>query len=150
MAEESTLTLDKLTGKQIILFDGVCGLCDHFVQIVLDHDSRGIFHFAPLQGDFAVKLLKRHSLPAGDLNTVYLVRDCGLPTESLLNRSDAACTIMSQLDGAPRLLGAGRIVPRFIRDWVYNMVARSRYAIFGKRDACRLPLPEERARFIDS
>lgn len=152
MAEENTsnaLTLDKLAGKQIILFDGVCGLCDHFVQLVLDHDSQGIFHFAPLQGDFAVQLLKRHGLAAADLNTVYLVRDYGLGTESLLNRSDAAVTVMGQLDGPPRLLGAGRFVPRPLRDLVYKMVARWRYAIFGKRDACRLPQPQEKARFID-
>ena len=144
-----TATSKQLTGRQIVLFDGVCGLCDHFVQLVLDHDKKAIFAFAPLQGDFARNLLERHNIDAADLNSVYLIMDYGTERESLLNRSDAALTILGQLDGAIKTLAIARVFPKPLRDLGYRLVANSRYRIFGKRDACRLPSPEERDRFID-
>ncbi|HKS73728.1 MAG TPA: DCC1-like thiol-disulfide oxidoreductase family protein [Terriglobales bacterium] len=134
----------------ILLYDGVCGLCNRFVQFILKRDKADQFRFAALQSEFARKILERHGVSALDLDTVYLVKDYEQPQELLLSRSDAAIAVGRGLGGWWRVWASVfRIMPRVIRNWGYNAVARSRYQIFGKYDAC--PLPDSRARhkFLD-
>jgi predicted DCC family thiol-disulfide oxidoreductase YuxK len=133
--------------RQLVLYDGECGLCDRSVQFLLARDHGGTLSYAPLQGETAARLLGRHHLP-GDLQTIVFVRDEGTPEETPFLRSDAALEILSALGGAWRLTGAFRILPRFLRDALYRWVAHNRYGWCGRVDSCRLPAPELRARFL--
>ena len=133
----------------IVLYDGVCGLCNHLVQFLLKRDNRDRFRFASLQSEFAHNLLKRHGADPHDLDTVYLVKNYGQPGESLLARSDAVLYMLDQLGGVWKLAVIGRVLPKILRDAVYKMVARNRYRVFGKHESCMLPEPKHRARFLD-
>lgn len=126
---------------RIIFFDGVCGLCNRFVDRLLRIDRGGMFRFAPLQGSTA-----HDRLPAGlagALSSVIYLRE-GV----VLTRSTAALRILIDLGGWRRVHRFWFAFPRALRDAVYDWVARNRYSWFGKRDACRLPNPEERSRFM--
>jgi predicted DCC family thiol-disulfide oxidoreductase YuxK len=126
----------------VIYFDGYCGLCNGFVDFVLARDRGRRFRFAPLQGPTA---RARFGDP-GDVDpTTILLEDEG----TVFERSTAALRIITALGGIWRLAGLLRLVPRFIRDAVYDWIARNRYGWFGKRDSCRLPSSEERAVFLD-
>jgi predicted DCC family thiol-disulfide oxidoreductase YuxK len=135
----------------VLLYDGVCGLCNRAVRFVLRRDRRRMFRFAALQSAFAAALLARHQRDPEELSTVVVVLRPGASDEQLLTRSDAALFIAHQLGGFWKLFaGFGRVLPRAFRDAVYNLVARWRYRLFGKYDVCPLPRPEDRARFIDA
>ena len=133
----------------IILYDGVCGLCNRLSQFVLARDPAGRFRFAALQGTVAGEILTRHGRDPRDLDTLYLVLAPGRPEERLLRKSDAALWILRELGGAWRLAAVLRVVPRAIRDLGYDLVARTRYRLFGRYDACPVPDPRHRARFLD-
>lgn len=133
----------------IVLYDGVCGLCNHLVQFLLKRDNRDRFRFASLQSEFARNLLKRHGADPHDLDTVYLVKNYGQPGESLLERSDGVLYMLDQLGGVWKLAVIGRVLPKKLRDAIYKMVARNRYRVFGKHESCMLPEPKHRARFLD-
>jgi len=132
----------------VILYDGVCGLCNRLVQFVLKQDKQDRFRFASLQSDLANKLLQRHDRDPHDLDTVYVVVDYTQPTERLLARSDAILFLLKELGGIWKLATAGKALPRTIRDGVYKLVARNRYRVFGKYDSCMLPEPKHRAKFL--
>jgi predicted DCC family thiol-disulfide oxidoreductase YuxK len=141
---------------QLILYDGVCGLCNRFVRFVLRHDRRGTFRFASLQSPLAAQILAAHAVNPGMLDTVYVVRDFN-PEKSanhsqtdLLSRSDAGLFVLHELGGAWGVLAAGlRLIPRFLRDWGYRQIAARRYRIFGRYEICPLPEPGVRSRFLD-
>jgi predicted DCC family thiol-disulfide oxidoreductase YuxK len=134
----------------ILLYDGVCGLCNRSVQFTLRHDRRDIFRFASLQGPTASRVLGRHGQSPANLDTFYVITDFEQPAEHLLSRSDAALFVLSALGGPWQVLAAGgRILPKAIRDTFYNVVARNRYQVFGKFDACPLPDPKDRHKFLD-
>lgn len=133
----------------IVLYDGVCGLCNHLVQFLLKRDTHDRFRFASLQSDFANRLLTRHGVDPHDLDTVYVVKDYGQRDESLLARSDAILYMLAQLGGVWKLTVIGRVLPKTLRDAVYKIVARNRYRVFGKYESCMLPEPKHRARFLD-
>lgn len=125
----------------IIYFDGVCGLCNSFVDFIMKIDSEGKFKFSPLQSEFAKsRLLPKYT---EDLKSVVVEID-----GKILEKSDAVFKVMSTLGGKWKLLSAFRILPPFLRNAGYDLVAEMRYKIFGKKDTCRLPTPEEKARFI--
>lgn len=134
----------------IILYDGVCGLCNRFVQFLLKRDPHGRFRFASLQSEFAARMLRRHGANPEDLDTVYLVLDYAQPGERLEARSDAALRVLQDLGGfwgaVARLLG---LLPKRLCDWGYNQIARHRYRTFGKYDACPLPKASARHKFLD-
>ena len=134
----------------IILYDGVCGLCNRLVQFLLKHDKQGRLRFAALQSDFAEKVLGRHGIDAKDLDTVQVIENYEQPGERVLQRSDAILRAGRELGG---LWGASssvaRVVPRGLRDLVYRFVATNRYRVFGKYDTCMLPDPNQRSRFLD-
>jgi predicted DCC family thiol-disulfide oxidoreductase YuxK len=134
----------------IVLYDGVCGLCNRSVQFLLKHDKQARFRFASLQSDFAGKVLGRHGLDPKDLDTVHVVENYDQPDERVLQRSDAVLRAGRELGG---FWGASssvaRVIPRPLRDLVYKLVATNRYRVFGKYDACMLPDPNQRSRFLD-
>ena len=134
----------------IVLYDGVCGLCNRVVRFVLKRDQRLRFRFAALQSDFASPLLRRHGADPDDLDTMYVLLDSGLPTERLVSRGDAATVILKELGGVWGVLGSALgCIPRGLRNWGYNLVARNRYRIFGKYDVCPLADEKDRGRFLD-
>ena len=128
----------------VVLFDGECALCDASVQFVLEHDSTGRFRFASLQSATGRRLAAEHGIDAAALDTLVLITATGARV-----RSDAVLGIAHGL-GLPWSLAWGlRRIPRPLRDAVYKLVARNRTRFFGRLDACRLPTPETRARFLD-
>jgi predicted DCC family thiol-disulfide oxidoreductase YuxK len=134
----------------VILYDGVCGLCNRLVQFVLKRDSRDCFRFASLQSDFAAGVLQRHGIAPTDLDTMYVVLDHALPGERLASRSDAAALVLQELGRGFNVLGrALRLLPGGLRNWGYNMVARNRYRTFGKHESCPMPNEKDRNKFLD-
>ena len=129
--------------KTIVLFDGVCNLCNGVVQFIITQDKVGVFQFASQQSEIGQALLEAHQLPA--MNTVVLIDGVKVYT-----RSDAVLEIMKRLPTPWSWLGGLKIIPNFLRDAVYKLIARYRYNIFGRREACWLPTPELRARFLDA
>jgi predicted DCC family thiol-disulfide oxidoreductase YuxK len=134
----------------ILLYDGVCGLCNRLVQFVLKKDRKDMFRFASLQSRLAEQILVRHRLRSESLETVYVVLEFGLPDERLLSRLDAVVYVLRQLGGPSRFLGAiFRPLPVPVRDFLYDLVARNRYRIFGKYETCPLPDSHVRNKFLD-
>jgi predicted DCC family thiol-disulfide oxidoreductase YuxK len=131
----------------LVLYDGVCGLCNRLVRFLLRVDRRAVLCFAPLQGPTAARLAERHGFSL-DVKTIIYVRPFGLKGERAYERSDAALRMLADLGGIWWVLSWLRIVPRPLRDAVYDWVARHRYQWFGKYDSCPLPSPEQRARFL--
>jgi predicted DCC family thiol-disulfide oxidoreductase YuxK len=140
----------------IILYDGVCGLCNRLNQFVLRRDREGIFRFASLQSPLAARILARHGGNPQDLDTVYVVLHHDLtqaaqPDERLLPRSDAVVFVLKGLGGIWKVLGfLVQLLPPFLRDWGYRVVARNRYRVFGRFETCMLPSAGDRSKFIDS
>lgn len=134
----------------IILYDGVCGLCNRLVQFVLKHDLHDRFRFASLQSDFATRVLQRHGAAPEDLDTMYVVLDHALPAERLVSRSEAAVVVLRDLGGGWSVLSVVlRWLPGWLRNWGYNLIARNRYRIFGKYDSCPIPFEKDRRKFLD-
>jgi len=133
----------------LVLYDGVCGLCDHFVQFLLRIDRHDRLRFAALQGPIGTKILNDAGRAATSLSTVIVVADHESPSARLLDRSDAALFAIASAGGVYRAARAFRVVPRFIRDAAYDLVARWRYRLFGQFDTCPLPKPSTRAKFLD-
>jgi predicted DCC family thiol-disulfide oxidoreductase YuxK len=133
----------------LVLYDGVCGLCNGLNQFLLKRDPNDHFRFASLQSEFAASLLKRYDINAVDLDTVYVVADYAQPGERLLARSDAILYILGRLGGVWGLLRVGGVLPKSLRDALYNVVARNRYRVFGKYDVCLMPENRYRKKFVD-
>jgi predicted DCC family thiol-disulfide oxidoreductase YuxK len=133
----------------LVLYDGVCGLCNGLNQFLLKRDPNDHFRFASLQSEFAASLLKRYDINAVDLDTVYVVADYGQPGERLLARSDAILHILGRLGGVWGLFRVGVALPKSLRDALYNVVARNRYRVFGKYDVCLMPEERYRKKFVD-
>ncbi|MFC4232412.1 thiol-disulfide oxidoreductase DCC family protein [Parasediminibacterium paludis] len=130
--------------QPVILFDGVCNLCNSAVQYVIKHDPNNHFLFASLQSQFGQQVLAANQLSNTNFNSFILLQN-GI----IYQRSTAALIATKQLSGAIRLLYWCIIVPSFIRDGVYNIIAKNRYKWFGKKDTCWLPSPELKNKFLD-
>jgi predicted DCC family thiol-disulfide oxidoreductase YuxK len=135
-----------MSEQLVLFFDGVCGLCNRSVDFVLRADHDRAFLYAPLQGETFRELVRTHPEIENE-ETLFLVRRSP-GTELILTRSNAVLSILNILPGYRWLARIGYIVPGPIRDLVYRTIASTRYSIWGKRDACRLPTPEERSRFL--
>ncbi|MBO9675030.1 MAG: DUF393 domain-containing protein [Sphingobacteriaceae bacterium] len=131
-----------MTRQPVIFFDGVCNLCNSSVQFVIAHEKKDQFKFTPLQGDYAREMLPKFNVDTEKLNTILLLEDGKLYT-----KSSAALRIARKLDGLIPLLYAFLIVPKFIRDWFYDMIAKNRYKWWGKQESCWLPTPELKSKF---
>ena len=140
---DSTLAIDTGTEHPVVLFDGVCNLCDSSVQFMIAHDPTSFFRFTSLQSEAGQRILKRYNLPTEDFGSVVLVEN-----NRVHQHSSAALRIARHLNGAwPAFFGL-IVVPWFIRDLVYNFIAAHRYKWFGKKEMCMMPTPELRARFL--
>ncbi len=126
-----------------VLFDGVCNLCNGSVNFIIDRDPDGYFRFASLQSEEAEAILRRAGATGAPLESIVLVE-----RDRIYRRSDAVLRIARRLKGAWPALAVFSVVPRPIRDWIYDWIARNRYRWFGKRDSCRIPTPELRSRFL--
>jgi predicted DCC family thiol-disulfide oxidoreductase YuxK len=127
----------------LLLFDGVCNLCNGAVQWIIVRDKKAIFQFAALQSDAGQRALNHLGLPTQTFNSIVLIKG-----DRYLIRSDAALEIAVQLGGFWQLAGIFKIVPRFIRDAVYDFIANNRYRWFGKQEQCMLPRAEWKGRFL--
>ena len=133
----------------VILYDGVCGLCDRSVRFVLKHDRIGIFRFAPLQGHFAEEAMARHGRQASQLEAMCVVIAAKSAPERLLCKADAAIFILRQMNWPWRAGTMLKLLPRRLRDFAYDWIARRRYRSFGKLEQCAIPDAAIRERFID-
>ena len=129
--------------KQIILFDGVCNLCNSSVQFVIQRDPSGKFNYAALQSAAGQQLLKENHLPVNELYSIILIKD-----GKTYQRSRAALEVARELNGLWPLLYAFVIIPSFIRNGIYNWISGNRYRWFGRRDECMIPTPELKSRFL--
>ena len=127
----------------VVLFDGVCNFCNATINFVIEHDRAGHFKFAPLQSEVGERLMAENGIDRTETDSVILVEDGKAYTHS-----DAALRIAKRLDGIWSWAYAFRIVPRFIRDAAYRLFAKNRYRLFGRQDACMMPTPDIRARFL--
>lgn len=125
---------------RVILFDGVCNLCNSTVQFVIKHDTEGKFKFAALQSDYAKEALKNN---LASLSSIVLIDEGEVYT-----KSTAALRIAKYLNKGLPLLHHFIILPEFIRDGVYDMIAKNRYKWFGQQDSCMIPTPDLKSRFL--
>lgn len=143
LADTAKAAEEAEAGGPIVLYDGVCGLCDRSVQLILRNDRRGRFRFAALQSNAGRQLLEKFGLSPEALDSVVLVEG-----GQALRKSRAALRIARRMDAPWPMLWPLIIVPRPAADFLYDLLAKNRYRIFGKLDACMLPPPEVRARFL--
>jgi predicted DCC family thiol-disulfide oxidoreductase YuxK len=127
----------------VILFDGVCNLCNESVQFIIKHDEEALFKFASLQSVAGQELLQQYQLPTSDLNSFVLI-DNG----KAFTKSTGALLVVKKLNGTVKLLYGLKIVPAFIRDLLYQFIARNRYKWFGKKQSCMLPTSALQSRFL--
>jgi len=125
-----------------VLFDGVCNFCNRSVNFIIEHDREGYFMFAPLQSETGLDLLRRYSVDQA-ADSIVLIED-----EQAFTYSTAALRIARRLDGIWKLAYVFIVLPKPLRDWLYRLLAKFRYRLFGKRDECMIPTPELRARFL--
>ncbi|RBW68918.1 hypothetical protein DS031_14380 [Bacillus taeanensis] len=130
--------------KPVLLFDGVCNLCNGIVQFVIKHDKKEHFLFASLQSEAGQQLLKQFALPTDDFNSFVYVKG-----DTYYTKSTAALFVVKRLSGLWQLLFAAMILPKPIRDKLYDLIAKNRYKLFRKRDTCMMPTPELKKRFLD-
>ena len=134
----------------LVLYDGVCGLCNRAVRTILKRDQAGLFLFASLQSDLGRQLLERYGRPADLLDSLILLTDYREPSERLLDSSGAVLFIIRKTGGWWRAFGVIRLLPRSIQDRLYSLIARNRYRWFGKHESCPLPDERYRERFLNS
>lgn len=132
----------------VLLYDGHCGFCDRTVRFMLARDPGGRMRFAPLEGEFTGAFFTRHP-EVRSIDSLILIEPGGVAgAERVRMRSDAAIALLEYLGGSWALARALRIVPRSLRDRAYDVFARFRYRLFGRFDACPIPAPEVRQRFL--
>ena len=129
--------------QQVILFDGVCNLCNSSIQFIIRHDKKARFKFASLQSDAGKNTLQRFNQSNKNLYSVLLIRG-----DQCFDRSRAALEIANKLDGLWPMLYLFILVPPFIRDFIYDWISRNRYKWFGVRNECMIPTPGLKSRFL--
>jgi predicted DCC family thiol-disulfide oxidoreductase YuxK len=127
----------------ILLFDGVCNLCISVVNFTIKRDSKGKFKFAALQSESGQALLKKFNLPTDDFGSFVFIK-----REKYFIKSSAGLNVLKEIGGVWKLFYFFIIIPSPLRDFIYNIVARTRYRIFGKQDTCIIPTPEVKQRFL--
>ncbi|WP_282030806.1 thiol-disulfide oxidoreductase DCC family protein [Winogradskyella eximia] len=139
--------IDKIPkNKQLILFDGVCNLCNSSVLYVIKRDKNEKFLFAPLESDIGNKIIQKFSIDTKETDSILLYNPL---KDSLTYKSTAALLIAKELGFPTNILTLFLIVPKAIRNWVYNYIAKNRYKWYGKKESCMIPTPELKAKFID-
>lgn len=133
-----------MNSSTIILFDGICNLCNGSVQYVIKHDPGGIFKFAAFQSNTGQRILQQQNLPENPFNSFLLIEQ-----GQVFTKSTAALRVAKKLNGPTKLLYAFIILPAFIRNFVYDLIAKNRYRWFGKKETCMVPAPELLDRFLN-
>lgn len=136
-------------GRHLLLFDGDCGLCTSLVQFVLARDPAGVFHFASLSSPQGRAIVTRHGGDADDVSTLYVVADYRTHEAQPLTRSRAALFVFGALGWPWRAATLFGVLPTGLLDRLYDVVARNRYHVFGRREQCLVPRPEWQDRFVD-
>ncbi len=128
----------------IVLFDGVCNFCNSSVQFIIKNDPKAYFSFAPLQSEYAQNILLNKGFEAKNFDSVVLIEN-----DKYFTKTNAALRIARRLNGLyPLVFYAFYPIPAFLRDWIYNLIAKYRYKIWGKKETCMIPTPEIRQRFL--
>lgn len=128
----------------VVLFDGVCNLCNGSVQFIIKRDKANKFHFAALQSEYGQAQLLRLGIPPSALQSIVLIKG-----DRFYQRSNAVLEIVKMLGGFWSVLYLLKIIPAFFRDWIYNRIANNRYKWFGRQDQCMIPTTALKARFLD-
>ncbi len=131
--------------KKLVLFDGVCNLCDNAVQFIIKHDKKDRFRFASLQSDLGKRLLEERGLDPDTIDSVVLID----PGVAYYRKSSAALEIARELSGGYSLLKNFLALPEGFRDLIYDLVANNRYKWFGKKEECMIPTPDLKQKFLD-
>lgn len=129
--------------KKIILFDGVCNLCNNSVVFIIKRVKKDVFRFAAIQSDEGQKLIQEHDIDTSKTDSIILIEK-----DSYSVKSTAALKIAKHLMGGYPLLYGFIILPAFFRNWVYDIIAKNRYKWFGKKDNCMIPTPELKSKFL--
>ncbi|TXN35643.1 DUF393 domain-containing protein [Flagellimonas hymeniacidonis] len=132
--------------KKIILFDGVCNLCNGVIQFVIKRDKKDTFRYAALQSEIGAQLIAERAIDTTKVDSIILIE----PGVAYFTKSDAALEISKSFGGGWKLLSIFTWIPKSFRDVVYDLIARNRYKLFGRKDACMIPTPELQAKFLDS
>ena len=133
-----------IENQHVILFDGVCNLCDSAVNFIIDHDKKGVFKFAALQSPYGRQTLEKLGLNTHEFNSMVLISN-----ERVYQKSTAALKIAKKLNGLWPLLYIFMIIPAFIRHAFYDVIAKNRYKWWGRKDRCKIPTPELKQRFLE-
>jgi predicted DCC family thiol-disulfide oxidoreductase YuxK len=149
MTEPVLQALVSVRGEHLILYDGVCGLCNRLNRFVLRRDTRAVFDFASLQSPTARSVLPRLGGNAENLDTVYVVVNYRSESPALLSKAGAVSFVMKTLGICGPLLWAFRVLPDGLLNLGYDLIARNRYRVFGKSETCIMPSAEFRQRFVD-
>ena len=136
--------MKKVVYQPLVLFDGVCNLCNSSVQYVIKHDRYNKFKFASLQSDAAKEILLQFNVNNSDLNSIILIDN-----NKIFKKSLAVLRLLKILGGVYTLLYIFIIIPKPLRDWVYDYIAKNRYKWYGKKDSCMIPTKELKNKFID-
>jgi predicted DCC family thiol-disulfide oxidoreductase YuxK len=127
----------------IILFDGVCNFCNYWVNFILKRDKNNRFKFSALQSESGKKLLNKFNLPENDFDSFILIAG-----DKIFKKSTAAFIVASQLSGISKIILPFKIFPNSLTDFIYDLIAKNRYKIFGKKNKCRIPTEQEKGKFI--
>lgn len=139
------MIMDLPKNKQLILFDGICNLCNSSVNFIIKHDKKNIYLFTPLQSDLGKQIIEAHQIDTSKTDSILLY----IPEKGIWYKSTAALKIAAHLKLPINLLSVFIIVPAVIRNWIYDFIAKNRYKWFGKKDACMIPTPELKSKFLD-
>jgi len=131
--------------KKLLLFDGVCNLCNSSVQYIIKHDKKNIFMFSTLQSDTSQKIIKEYKIDVNKTDSIILYS----PKKRIDYKSTAALKIASFLGFPNNLMSVFLIIPSVVRNWIYDYIAKNRYKWYGKRETCMVPTPEIKSKFID-
>jgi predicted DCC family thiol-disulfide oxidoreductase YuxK len=149
MADSSVQASSDAQGAHLVLYDGVCGLCSRVVQFLLRHDHRAVFNFASLQSATGKAIVARSGGNPEELTSFYVLADFRTPEARVFIRSAAALFVVGELGWPWKLMRVAGLLPTVLLDRMYDVVARTRYRVFGRHEQCLMPRPEFRSRFVD-
>ena len=136
--------MDLPENKKIILFDGVCNLCDKSVQFIIKHDKKDVFRFVALQSDLGKKIIKHIGIDTTKTDSIILYQ----PGMAYFYKAEAALKIAKELGGIYIILSLFSVLPNSLSNLVYDWIAKNRYKWYGKKDECMIPSPELKAKFL--
>ncbi|MBS3739686.1 thiol-disulfide oxidoreductase DCC family protein [Mesohalobacter halotolerans] len=132
-------------GKHILLFDGVCNFCNDSVRFIMKRDKKDLYRYASLQSELGQKLTQERDINTDEVDSIILIQ----PGEAYYIKSDAALEIAKNMSGLYPVLSIFLFLPRGLRDFFYDLIAKNRYKWFGKKEACPMPSPEEQSKFLE-